>query len=462
MSEMAAVEMDITGEEQVADDFEALNPEILAEYKAWKKNTPFLYDLVMTHSLEWPSLTVEWHPDVVSRDNRETHKIVLGTHTSGESGEPNYLMVADVSLPSNEKEIDAKNHREDLGEVGSYGASVAKVDVKVKMVHDGEVNRARIHPFNSFQIATKSPTNAVFVFDYSKHSSLKTAGPAVPKPQHICNGHTKEGYGLNWSPLESHQLLSGSDDATICLWDLKEAPLQVEALRTWKGHKDVIEDVAWHRFSPSIFGSVGDDSKLILWDSRKEGKPIKEVNNAHNGDINCLSFNSFNENFLATGGSDNMVKIWDMRFLQNPINTLEGHTDGVYQVNWSPHSETLLASGSADRRVCVWDIAKVGQEQTPEQAQEGPAELIFLHGGHTAKISDFSWNPHRPFTVASVSEGHIMQVWSMSEGHYLRKAQGSQAFKGTKGLYDDGIADDDLEEGVDNVTEAAAELQQNQ
>src|SRR6478609_1036083 len=35
------------------------------EYKIWKKNTPFLYDLVMTHALEWPSLTVQWLPDKV-------------------------------------------------------------------------------------------------------------------------------------------------------------------------------------------------------------------------------------------------------------------------------------------------------------------------------------------------------------------------------------------------------------
>lgn len=34
------------------------------EYKIWKKNTPFLYDLVMTHALEWPSLTSQWLPDV--------------------------------------------------------------------------------------------------------------------------------------------------------------------------------------------------------------------------------------------------------------------------------------------------------------------------------------------------------------------------------------------------------------
>jgi hypothetical protein len=30
------------------------------EYRSWKKNTPFLYDLVLTHSLDWPSLTVQW------------------------------------------------------------------------------------------------------------------------------------------------------------------------------------------------------------------------------------------------------------------------------------------------------------------------------------------------------------------------------------------------------------------
>jgi histone-binding protein RBBP4 len=32
------------------------------EYKIWKKNSPFLYDLLVTHALEWPSLTVAWLP----------------------------------------------------------------------------------------------------------------------------------------------------------------------------------------------------------------------------------------------------------------------------------------------------------------------------------------------------------------------------------------------------------------
>jgi histone-binding protein RBBP4 len=89
------------------------------EYKIWKKNTPFLYDLVMTHALEWPSLTVQWLPDVRRSADGESniHRMLLGTHTS--NSEPNYLMVADVTLPTPEAEIDARKYDDERGEVVS-------------------------------------------------------------------------------------------------------------------------------------------------------------------------------------------------------------------------------------------------------------------------------------------------------------------------------------------------------
>ncbi len=67
---------------------------IQEEYKIWKKNTPFLYDVVMTHALEWPSLTVQWLPDMHRMSDKDfgVHKMLLGTHTS--STETNYLMIA--------------------------------------------------------------------------------------------------------------------------------------------------------------------------------------------------------------------------------------------------------------------------------------------------------------------------------------------------------------------------------
>lgn len=77
-----------------------------------------------------------------------------------------------------------------------------------------------------------------------------------------------------------------------------------------------------------------------------------------------------------------------------------------------------MGSCSADRRVAIWDLSRIGKEQSPEDAEDGPPELLFLHGGHTSKVSDFSWNANDPWTIASVSEDNVLQVWNMAEEIY--------------------------------------------
>ena len=69
----------------------------------------------------------------------------------------------------------------------------------------------------------------------------------------------------------------------------------------------------------------------------------------------------------------------------------------------------------------MWDLSRVGQVQTAAEASEGPPELLFIHGGHSAKISDFAWNPNEPWAVLSVSEDNIMQVWQMAENIYAEE-----------------------------------------
>ena len=281
----------------------------------------------------------------------------------------------------------------------------------------GEINRARYMPQNPFIIATKSPSSTVFVFDYSKHSSFPADN--ICKPQHKCLGHELEGYGLCWSPHKSGNLLSGSDDSLVCLWDITSSGNDVDALRTFKGHTSVVEDVDFHKMHEHMFGSVGDDSKLLIWDQRdSKSKPLHTVSAAHESDINCLSFNPMNEYILATGGSDGMVHLWDLRKLTEKLHTFAEHNGGVYQVCWNPKYETLLGSSSSDRRLRIWDLSRIGDEQTAEEAEDGPPELLFVHGGHTAKISDFSWNANDDFVVASVSEDNILQIWQMTESIY--------------------------------------------
>ena len=45
-------------------------------------------------------------------------------------------------------------------------------------------------------------------------------------------------------------------------------------------------------------------------------------------------------------------------------------------MQWSPHNETILASSGTDRRLHVWDLSKIGEEQSAEDAEDGPPELL--------------------------------------------------------------------------------------
>lgn len=63
-------------------------------------------------------------------------------------------------------------------------------------------------------------------------------------------------------------------------------------------------------------------------------------------------------------------------------------------------------------------FSRIDAEQTPEDAEDGPPELLFIHGGHTSKISDFSWNPCEDWVIASVAEDNILQIWQMAENIY--------------------------------------------
>lgn len=69
-SEMTSVSQDSATERwptvNVEDegDAERMQEKIInEEYKTWKKNAPFLYDMMLSTALEWPTLTTQWLPD---------------------------------------------------------------------------------------------------------------------------------------------------------------------------------------------------------------------------------------------------------------------------------------------------------------------------------------------------------------------------------------------------------------
>lgn len=62
-------------------------------------------------------------------------------------------------------------------EFGGFGSVSGKIEIEIKINHEGEVNRARYMPQNPCIIATKTPTSDVLVFDYTKHPSKPGRAP---------------------------------------------------------------------------------------------------------------------------------------------------------------------------------------------------------------------------------------------------------------------------------------------
>ena len=349
------------------------------------------------------------------------HRLLLGTYTA--SGKDNYVQIANVQLPNPQKP-DVKDYNEETGEIGGYGggANQGKIEVKFNIVqkidHPGEVNKARYQPQNPNIIATMCSDGRVMIFDKSKHSSTPTG---VVNAQAELVGHTKEGFGLSWNPHIQGRIASASEDGLVKTWDLTQvtkASKQIHALKTYTHHKSIVNDVEFHPRHSELLGSVSDDMTVQLIDTRSPNTDQSAITSGagqHTDAINALAFNPAAETVLATGSADKTIAIWDLRNMKNKLHALEGHNDSVHTLAWHPFEESVLGSSGNDRRVMFWDLGKVGEEQTPEDSEDGPPELLFMHGGHTNRVSDFSWNMHDPWVVCSAADDNLIQVWKVAE-----------------------------------------------
>ncbi|KAG8903018.1 Histone acetyltransferase type B subunit 2 [Tulasnella sp. 417] len=430
------------------------NKAVNEEYKIWKKNAPFLYDVIITHALDWPTLTIQWFPDAETPPgkNYSVHRLLMGTHTSG--AQQDYLQIAQVQIPNQVSGDDEDDDLEDdedgdgmgreayddeRGELGGYGRNPhpSRIQVVQRIPHKNEINRARYMPQNPDLIATKTTSGSIYVFDRTKHPSEPPAGKeTVCKPDMELVGQAKEGFGMDWSPLKRGYILGASEDMTVCLWDINaysRSNTQLEPLSVFRGHSSIVGDVSWNAIQENVFASVGDDKMLMIWDTRDldRTRAMQSIQ-AHEKEILSVAFSPSSETLIVTGSSDNTAALWDTRNLSVKLHSFEMHQGEVLSLSWSPSHETIFASAGADRRINVWDLSAIGLEQSPDDAEDGPPELLFVHGGHTSRPSDIAWAPvghglgngKQPASLdmnwfmASCAEDNVVQVWKMGESVY--------------------------------------------
>ena len=259
-------------------------------------------------------------------------------------------------------------------------------------------------------------------------------------------GHTRLVTSVTFSP-DGTLLASGGGwgDFTVRLWDVANR----EEIAILEGHPRLVTSVA---FSPdgTLLASGGGwgDSTVRLWDvANREEIAILE---GHTEGVNSVAF-SPDGTLLASGsGDDNSspdaedltVKLWDV-VSREEITTLEGHTDGVSSVAFSPDG-LLLASGGGwhDSTVKLWNVMTRELVATLEGDMRGVRSVVFSQGGdilatgsefysiqlwdvgtresiatfvgHVGGIPSLAFSPTEA-TLASASRDGTIKLWDISE-----------------------------------------------
>ncbi|MDX1995280.1 MAG: hypothetical protein SF029_23050 [bacterium] len=164
------------------------------------------------------------------------------------------------------------------------------------------------------------------------------------QPLATLEGHIDRVNAVAFSP-DGTLLVSGSDDASVRLWDVAERA----ALGEYYEHASFVKDIV---FAEDGFYSASWDRSVIEWQMSAEGtSPI----NTLSGYLGALDRLAYRDSRLAVGVGDGSVQVVDAESRET---LLRMRVEGGLQVTAVALNETLLvtAAGFPGEGAQVWDI----------------------------------------------------------------------------------------------------------